>query len=200
MADKKKTNAITAAHLSKTGARGKEIDAIIREQVTIIDDKLQHAPRAWGRNVVLHDLPQTFPIPGLEKIDTQRIVYSALLRNYDSRGFETKIVLDDTTTLCLAWMTDLDTEEVEAMNATIRAMRIPRSNMNAFIKQASSAPRSALAVREGFGAPARPINIRPDDREMPPRGGLQPRHADQASDALASAEKAILDDLGATDG
>jgi hypothetical protein len=116
---------VTAAQLSKSGAKGKDLDGAIREQIQIIDDKLLKADKTWGRNVLTCSLPVDFSILGLTKKDAQRIMYSSILRNLDKRGFETRIILEDhATTLFIAWKTDLDTAEIEAMNSVIRNKRL----------------------------------------------------------------------------
>src|SRR5579863_3814221 len=102
---------VTAKKLSKSGARGKEMDAIIREQLQIIDDRLTRAERTWGRNVVSHDLPTNLAMPGLDKRDAQRIVYCAIVRSLTARGFEVRLLLEeDRSAVYMAWVTDLDLE------------------------------------------------------------------------------------------
>jgi hypothetical protein len=189
--------AVSAKQLSKSGARGKDLDALVREHLQIIDDKLLHADRTWGRNVVTYDLPVSLTLPGLEKKDGQRIVYSAILRSLQKRGFEARILLiPDRTTIFIAWMTDLDVTEVEAMNALIRAARITEAEVPKFIQTgALPAPRSAIAAREGRAEPAPPMRVAGEDLEMRPRGGVKPEAgaATRPTPAPASsAEAAIL--------
>ena len=124
---------VTAKQLSKSGARGKDLDAIVREQLQIIDDKLLRADRTWGRNVVAHELPTLVALPGLDKQNAQRIVYSAVIRSIDKRGFETRLLLEDEkTTLYIAWVTDLEAGEVAAMNDLIRERRIQKAELPGF--------------------------------------------------------------------
>jgi hypothetical protein len=164
---------VTAAQLSKTGARGKELDAIVREHLTIIDERLLKADRTWGRNVVSYDLPVSFSIPGLDKKSAQRIIYSAILRSLGKRKFEVRILLEtDKTTLYIAWMTDLDVGEVEAMNALIRGRRIARDEVQTFMEQSLiAAPRAASGVRTGQAQPAPPMQLGAT-QIMKPRGGV----------------------------
>lgn len=127
--------AVDAARLSKSGARGKDLDVLIREQIQIIDDRLLRADRTWGRNVVAYDLPVTLALPGLDKKDAQRIVYSSVLRSLDGRGFETCIDLgDDRTTVYIAWTTELGKEEVDAMNDLIVSKRVDAAGAAAFVE------------------------------------------------------------------
>jgi hypothetical protein len=164
---------VTAGQLSKTGARGSELNAIIREHLAIIDERLLKADRIWGRNVVPYDLPVSFNIPGLDKKDSQRIIYSALLKSLEHRKFEVRILLEgDKTTLYIAWMTDLDKVEVEAMNALIRARRITRDKVQDFMHQSSiPAPQAASSVAAGRAAPAGPLRLGAR-QVMQPRGGI----------------------------
>jgi hypothetical protein len=187
---------VTAKQLSKSGARGKDLDAVVREHLQIIDDKLLRADRTWGRNVVTHDLPTVLTLPGLDKKDAQRIVYSTILRSLDRRGFETRILLEaNATTVYIAWMTDLDIEEVEAMNALVRAKRIERDSLKTFVQRGGApAPRAATAVRQGRADPAPPMTIA-NDSIMHPRGGMGalPSAETRAAPAgLSPAEAALL--------
>jgi hypothetical protein len=193
------TSKITPKRLSKTGARGKDLDGVIREQVQIIDDKLLRSEKTWGRNVVSQDLPEFIMVPGLEKKDAQRIVYSALIREYDKRGFETAIVIDDhQSTLYLAYMTDLDSEEVEAMNSLIKSRRVPREKIGDWMRRGGvPAPKSASAVRDGRAPPA-PALKSANEKVMEPRGGLAPAPVPAGAQVrkeaapMSAAESALL--------
>lgn len=161
---------VTAKHLSKSGARGSDLDAMVREHLQIIDDRLTKADRRWGRNVVPYDLPVVLAIPGLDKKGAQLIVYSAILRSLEKRGFELRILLeDDRTTIYIAWMTDLDVDEVEAMTALIRAKRIERASIGSFVDRGSiAAPRAAR-----LAPPAAAMRVADAGRVMQPRGGVE---------------------------
>jgi hypothetical protein len=165
---------VTAAQLAKSGARGKDLDNVVHEQLQIIDNVLLRTPRSWGRNVVPHDLPTVFNIPGLNKKDAQRIVYSSILKSLDRRGYETKILLEpDKTRIFIAWMTDLDVDEVEAMNALISSKRIWSDAVTKFCELgATPAPRAVTTVRQGRAAPPAPMRVAAKDVEMHPREGL----------------------------
>ena len=125
---------VTAKQLSKSGAKGKDLDSIVREQLLIIDDRLQRADRTWGRNIIAQDLPTNFTFPGLEKKDAQRIIYTAIVRSLQERGFSVRLLLDpDRTTCFLEWVTDLNSEEVDAMNRLIRQVRIGADQVEAYL-------------------------------------------------------------------
>jgi hypothetical protein len=177
--------AVTAKRLSQSGARGRELEAIVREHLQIIDDKLLHAERTWGRNTLVYDIPVTFALPGLDKRDAQRIIYSAILRSLDRRGFETRILLeDDRTAVCIAWMTDLDSQEVEAMSALIRAKRVTSAGLEPFIMYgAIAAPNAASAVRAGMADPPAPLWVADSSAVMRPRGGVERRESRDSRDS-----------------
>ena len=109
---------VTAEKLSKTGARGKDLQVIIKEHLRIIDDKLCRAEKSWGKNIVTYDLPTLFGIPGLTKTDAQLIIYSAILRSLRDRGFELGLNLEKSI-LYIVWMTDLNHEEMTAMKKLV---------------------------------------------------------------------------------
>jgi hypothetical protein len=116
---------LTAKELSKSGARSGEIDTTIREQLRMIDEKLQRADRAWGRNVVPVNLSLTFGLVGLGKKESQRIVYAEIIKSLKERGFEVSILIEKTqTVLYVAWVPDLNQEEIDAMNKIIAGARI----------------------------------------------------------------------------
>ena len=125
---------ITAKQLSKSGAKGKDLDTIIRDQLIIIDDSLQRADRTWGRNVIAQTLPTNFSLPGLKKKDAQRIIYATIIKNLFSRGFNVRILLEaERTTLFLEWVTGLNSEEIDTMNNLIRRVRIAPGEVEGFL-------------------------------------------------------------------
>jgi hypothetical protein len=147
---------VTAKQLSKSGARGKDVDSIIREQLQIIDDKLLHADRAWGRNIVAIELPSSFNILGLARQDGQRLVYSTLLRSLLNREFEVRLQMDKArTTLFVAWDADLDQEELDAMNKLIREHRIQAEELAGFRQPPRAGPNPGRAPASFHHAPAR---------------------------------------------
>jgi hypothetical protein len=129
---------VTAEQLSKSGAKGKDLDAIVREQILIIDDRLQRSERNWGRNILAHNLPTSFTFAGLEKKDAQRIIYTAIVRSVEERGFKVRLLLKhDCTTIYLEWVTDLNSDEIDAMNRLIRRVRIASAeDLEAFLSGA----------------------------------------------------------------
>lgn len=149
---------VTAQQLSKSGAKGKEIDAVVREQLLIIDDKLQRAERTWGRNILAHDLATAFNFPGLDKKDAQRIIYVAIIRSLEERGFTIRLLLEaERTVLFIEWVTDLNEGEVDAMNRLIQKVKIDAKDVGDFLHRnrgpAEAAPHPAMP-----GAPRAPAS------------------------------------------
>lgn len=150
---------VTANQLSKSGAKGKVFERIIREQLQVIDDRMQRADRVWGRNIVAHDLPTTFSIPGLQKSDAQRIVYGSILRNLKDpkRGFKVRILLEpDRTVLYTEWETDIDEKDIRALNREIRDAQILPEEVEEYISPgreiAAEMPKPSPREKEKWNA------------------------------------------------
>jgi hypothetical protein len=140
--------ALQAKTLCAAGASAHLIRDLVRDQRVVIDAKLSSAPKKWGRNVIAHDLPMTFSIPGLERKDAQRLVYSALVLDLDERGFSTMICPTDThATLYIAFEVNFGVGEVSAMDALLAARTLPPARVADWIA--------------GRGGPDRKI-VRPD--------------------------------------
>lgn len=155
--------AVTAKKLSRSGVRSREIDTVVRDQLAIIDTALTRAPRSWGRNTVTVDLPIDLKFAGLSTQDSQRIVYGSILRSLDRRGFEHRILLEDTRTcLIIAWNVDITEEEIEALNAIIRARRIASAEVPKFIRRSGMTKESTSV----------PMRVTDKGRVMMPRGGV----------------------------
>lgn len=142
---------VTAKQLSKSGARGKELDAVVRDLLLVIDEQLQRSERSWGRNLIAHELPVVFAFPGLDKRGAQRIIYAAVVSSLEGRGFGVRLLLaPERTTIYIEWLTDLSQAEVEDMNRLVRRVRIPEEDLEAFLARASLEGGGAA----GAGAPA----------------------------------------------
>lgn len=134
---------ITADQLNKSGARGKDLDVVVREHLQIIDDKLQRAEKAWGRNIVSYDLPTNFSFPGLDKQNAQRLIYSSVISSLQKRNFVVRILLEPKkTVLYIEWVTSIDEKEVAAMNRLITDALILEEELDAYLSGAP--PATAL--------------------------------------------------------
>lgn len=126
---------IKAAELSKSGPNSRVLDSIIRDHINIIDQALLRHGRTWGRNVVRISLPTQFGIPGMDPSDQQLIVYSNIVRSFETRKFEVAIVLEeDHTELLIAWTTALYPEEKAAMSAIIHRALLRPGDIDEFIE------------------------------------------------------------------
>lgn len=145
---------VTSQQLSKSGAKGKDLDVAVREQLLIIDDHLSRADRTWGRNILAHELPTNLSFPGLEKKDAQRIIYSAIIRSLQERGFGVRLLLEtDRTVLYAEWVTDLNTEEIAAMNRLISSVCIDSGEVEEFLAREGEAPAPAEPADPNDGVP-----------------------------------------------
>ena len=133
---------VTADQLSKLGVRVKDFNGIVQEQLRVTDDALRRAERSWGRNVVIQDLPTSFPCPGLDKRAVQRIVYSAVIHSLKARGFIVRILLEPERTACIIeWVTDLDEAEVKSMDRCVRDARISSEDLAKYLDGVAPAGR-----------------------------------------------------------
>jgi hypothetical protein len=134
---------ITAKQLSKNVSQGKEIDTAVREHLQIIDDMLQRAGRVWGRNIVMHEMPTDFAFVGLEKRTAQLIVYTAIIKSLQDRGFQVHVLLEpDRTLYFVEWVTELDTEQIEAMSSMVRKVQIMPADLDSFLERKKPAAES----------------------------------------------------------
>jgi hypothetical protein len=127
---------VTVKQISELTLKNKDIELIIKEQLQIIDDKLLHANRSMGKNYVIHTLPYNLPhIPGVTKPDLQRIVYSTILISLEKRGFHTKIILENSSSmLYISWISELDDNSVAVMNSIIKQKRISQQELQELLR------------------------------------------------------------------
>ncbi|MDE2097737.1 MAG: hypothetical protein KGL39_10850 [Patescibacteria group bacterium] len=133
---------LTAQQMSKKAARGRDVDAVVQEQLLMIDDKLSHHPVSWGRNVVPYELPTTPPLTNLQKRDAQRVVYSQVIHSLEKRGFEVALELSkEKTMIYIAWVTVFNADELNEMNKTLQRCRISSEDVQGFLKGVKSPGR-----------------------------------------------------------
>jgi hypothetical protein len=114
---------LTVTQLNKNAMKFKDLDSIIKEQLLIIDDKLLKKDKSWGTNMVIHELPILFA--GLDKKNAQRVVYSNIILSLEKRGFDVKILLEDTrTVIYIKWETNFSDSDINKMNNLINQKRI----------------------------------------------------------------------------
>jgi len=128
---------VTVKQINDLSIKNKDIETFVKEQLQIIDDKLLHSDRSWGSNYLIHTLPNTLVgISGLDRIDAQRIIYSSIICSLEKRGFNTKIVLDENSSiLYINWNTNLDTDSIDTMNSIIKKKRITKDELQKLIQK-----------------------------------------------------------------
>jgi len=117
------------------------LEAQVREHLNMIDNRLREAERTFGRNVLVVKLPATFGIPGLDKMEQQRFVYSEIIDSLRKRGFEVRIWLGrDAAALYVAYVVTFKPEQVDAMSAIIREAVIDAGDVPGFMTPGGRAP------------------------------------------------------------
>jgi hypothetical protein len=158
--------AVTARRLSQSGARGRDLDVLVREQLEVIDGKLLRHPTIWGVNIVSYELPTALPVGGLDRRSAQLVVYSAIIRSLKQRGFEPALEIVTSTptspgkvTLHIRWVTLLASTELRATDEFIRGHRLTAAARADFFagKGARPLPRHSLGplAPPPSGAPRR---------------------------------------------
>lgn len=147
------------------------LEAIVREQLAMIDTRIRESDRKMGRNVIVIDLTDNFGIPGLDVREQQRFVYSSIISNLQKRGFETKIRLptkrEPTTSVYVAYTVEFNPEEVSAMSAVLSQAQIRAGEeVEKFCDPAGWEERAAQAAMRP------PSGRRPS--APPPRGAGAP--------------------------
>jgi hypothetical protein len=108
----------TASNL-RTRSNRSAIADIIKTHTRLIDIKIENA-HAKGRDMIKYELPTTFSLPNMDKVDQQLLVYSELIKLYsdnepDGRGMNvTYEVIDDDTRvhiLKISWLNGMSDNE-----------------------------------------------------------------------------------------
>ena len=127
---------ITANKLSKLSVKVRELENVIKEHLYIIDEKMLKSDKCWGRNVIAHELPTIFVIPGIDRKDSQRMVYSSILKNLQKRGFDVRILIEaNRTMIYISWICEYSQDELESMDAIIKNTRILSTEVEKFISK-----------------------------------------------------------------
>lgn len=152
---------VTADQLGKTGTRSKEIEAVVHDLLLAIDSDLARHPRKWGRNVMMYELPSNFAFPGLARKDAQRVVYCAVVKSLEERGFAVRILIEQTATRAfIEWASEIDHDEVDEMNRYLADHQILQTELQEFLD-----PRSRREAKTARPPP------RPDPPGPRPRPG-----------------------------
>ena len=137
----KKTMSLTADKLTRSTSSGRNLTAIVNEQIAIINEKIIKHDKSWGRNVIIHDLPTNISLPGITKQEAQLLLYSSIIRNLLNRKFDVKIRLEDQfTSIYVAWTIEFHQSELETMRDLIKSSMIKPEDVNKFLN--GTLPRS----------------------------------------------------------
>jgi hypothetical protein len=188
--------AITARRLSQSGARGRDLDVMVREQLGVIDGKLLRHPTIWGVNIVSHELPTALPAAGgLDRRSAQLVVYSAIIQSLERRGFEAALDIVTSTptspgkvTLHVRWVTSLASAELRATEELLRGHRLTPATRAGFFAGVGARP----LPRHSLGPLAPP----PAPAPAPPRRARSDAASDASSVSAASTASAASTDRG----
>lgn len=110
----------------------RHVDDVVREQIKIIDAKIQTAHSA-GFNGIEHELPINFTINNMNKADAQTLVYSEIIKSYKTpedeggKGFEhVRIDIGPKSVLYINWLNGMDESEREERQNIIKSCMMVR--------------------------------------------------------------------------
>lgn len=186
--------AITARRLSQSGARGRDLDVMVREQLGVIDGKLLRHPTIWGVNIVSHELPTALPAAGgLDRRSAQLVVYSAIIQSLERRGFEAALDIVTSTptspgkvTLHVRWVTSLASAELRATEDLLRGHSLTPATRAGFFAGVGARP----LPRHSLGP------LAPPPAPAPPRRARSDAASDASSVSAASTASAASTDRG----
>jgi hypothetical protein len=124
---------IPAKKVCKLGYKPSLIKAFVRAQTDILNAKIQRSEKKWGKNMVIHVLPEFFNIPGLSKENAQKLIYSQIIIKCKSAGYRVRLNLGvlpkspnipdekkkPRNILAVIWDSDLSEEELNTMDQII---------------------------------------------------------------------------------
>lgn len=113
--------ALRAQDLRTSAVNTSALEDRAREHINMVDARIREADRTFGRNVVRVKLPASFGVPGLEKTEQQRFIYSEIINSLRKRGFEVRIWLGkESAELLIAYVVAFNAEQLAAMTAIVR--------------------------------------------------------------------------------
>lgn len=124
---------ISAKKVSRLGYKPSLIKAFVRNQIDILNAKIQRSEKKWGKNMIVHVLPEFFDIPGLSKENAQKLIYSQIIVKCKSAGYRVRLSLNiipksanlseekrkPRNILAVIWDSDLSNEELKIMDQII---------------------------------------------------------------------------------
>jgi hypothetical protein len=154
------------------------LEAIVREQLQMVDDRIRGSDRKMGENIIIVDLPEDFGIPGLEKREQQRFVYSKLVQNLKQRDWNVRIFLQagEPARLYIKYVIEFNKKEISAMTDVLKEAQITSAEIEEFCN-----PKNDGAGREAAptGSPGQPPTRPPAAHRRHEGGpaGVPPRYA-----------------------
>lgn len=140
----------TARALGRRVARRADVAAVAREQASIVEDALGRHETRWGWNAVEVDLPTVFALQGLGRADAQRVVYAAIVRDLEARGFEARLCFGagadpEGCRLLVGWYAGITAGEAAAIDQRLARALLPPAELAAFRggTHRAAAPRRA---------------------------------------------------------
>jgi hypothetical protein len=125
---------VTALSISKNFKKSKDFDRLIKDQIDVINSRLSSHDCILGVNTILYDLPCEIIVPGIDKKDSQKIIYSSIINNLTQRGFKVKLLLKtNLSRLYISWKCYINDDEVGAMNSVIKKSRIEESDIDKYL-------------------------------------------------------------------
>jgi len=151
---------LRADSLRSLGFSSKALEAVVKEQLRIIDNQLQASDKRLGWNIMKYQLPDSFPVPGIEDpAEQQRFIYSRIVVSLTERGFTAKLWLTDPVSYVLiGYLISYSEDQVSAMNAVLsRACLNDNSELDRFIdgtwSRAGEPERARDDASEASGGP-----------------------------------------------
>jgi hypothetical protein len=141
----------------------------VREQLLLIDTRIRESDRVFGENLITVNLPTSFGVPGLDKMEQQRFVYSEIIDSLKLRKFEVRIFLGkDSATIYIKYVVRFNVDQVEAMSDIIRASVIKAEEIPTFVNSSKK-----LGLLTATTSPAKKSSQldggkKPREREAPP--------------------------------
>jgi hypothetical protein len=106
---------VTASQLSKCVLNNSSITDTVKEQLLIIDKKLLASNKTIGDNEVIVDLPAIFPTLPVARDLAQVMIYGAIMKSLEHRGFIPSIIVTDHhAKMYIKWMVEMTSTEINS--------------------------------------------------------------------------------------
>lgn len=114
--------ALTVSQLCKNNPLSRTITGLIKEQLDIIDSKIRTSGQHFGTNTITHEMPTVWPISGMERITSQKVIYGSVIKSLSQRGFSVRLSLtEDAAILFISWILQMDNKELDVLDKIIKS-------------------------------------------------------------------------------